>query len=111
MSKDLILRFAIIGTDATTKEQSKLATKALAVKAGEQICEVQQKLRGKMSHQLHTISNISLPTDLIQAKSKTLPGKPRWSLILPNVCTCRLLRTSVGSGSSLRAPLPTTWRG
>ena len=109
MSKDLILRFAIIGTDATTKEQSKLATKALAVKAGEQICEVQQKLRGKMSHQLHTISNISPPP--YQAKSKTLPAKPRWSLILPNVCICRLLGTNVGFGSSLSAPLLTTWRG
>ena len=59
MSKDLILRFAIIGTDATTKEQSKLATKAMAVKAEEQICQVQQKLRGKLCHQLQSISNLS----------------------------------------------------
>merc|ERR1712130_3129 len=48
MSKDLILRFAIIGTDTTTQEQSKIATKALPVRAGEQICEVQEKLRGKI---------------------------------------------------------------
>ena len=47
MSKDLILRFDIIGTDANTKDQRKLATKALALKAEEQICEVQQRLRGK----------------------------------------------------------------
>ena len=110
MSKDLILQFAIIGTDATTNEQSKLATEALAVKAEEQICEVQQKLRGKLCHQLQSISNLSQPT-FNQAKLKTLPAKPRWSLILPNVCICRLLRTNVGSGSSLSAPLLTTWRG
>ena len=62
MSKDLILRFAIIGTDATTKDQSKLATKALALKAGEQICEVQQRLRGKL---YHLISHNSQPILII----------------------------------------------
>ena len=50
MSKDLILRFAIIGTDPNTKDQAKLGTKAVQLKAEEQICKVQERVRGKLCH-------------------------------------------------------------
>ena len=50
MSKDLILRFAIIGTDPNTKDQVKLGTKAVQLKSAEQICKVQERVRGKLCH-------------------------------------------------------------
>ena len=43
----LILRFAIIGTDETTKEVGKVGMKALALKHEDFVCEAQKTLRGK----------------------------------------------------------------
>ena len=109
MSKNLILRFAIIGTDPNTKDQVKLGTKAVQLKAEEQICKVQERVRGKLCHP----SQISrcIPTHLNQAKSKTWPANISWSLIQPNACFCLLLKANVGFGFSRNAPLQTTWRG
>ena len=94
MSNDLILRFAIIGTDATTKEQSKIATKALPVKAGEQICAVQEKLRGitlKLCHRLP-----SIPLSLNSSQSGKIEDIARQAKLEPDSAQCLYLPPAEG---------------
>ena len=88
MSKNLILRFAIIGTDPNTKDQVKLGTKAVQLKAEEQICKVQERVRGKLCHQTPSISNLFYPNPSESGKIEDLA---RQNKLEPDSAQCLFL--------------------
>ena len=96
MSNDLILRFAIIGTDATTKEQSKIATKALPVKAGEQICAVQEKLRGIYLKAVPSIAFHLTFLSLNSSQSGKIEDLARQAKLEPDSAQCLYLPPAEG---------------
>ena len=68
----LILRFAIIGTDETTKEVGKVGMKALALKHEDFVCEAQKTLRGKV----HNLNGIKC-RDFLQGKIEDLANRTK----------------------------------